>query len=39
VASKAFERILSLPLYPKMTEDDIQRVVAVVRDLIETYRR
>ena len=39
VASKAFERIVSLPLYPKMTEDDIQRVVTVVRELIETYRR
>jgi perosamine synthetase len=39
VASKAFERIVSLPLYPKMTEDDVQRVVTVVRGLIEKYRR
>jgi len=39
VASHAFERIVSLPLYPKMTEDDIRRVVTVVRELIETYRK
>jgi len=38
VASKVFDRIISLPLYPKMTEDDVQRVIAAVRKLIGDYR-
>jgi dTDP-4-amino-4,6-dideoxygalactose transaminase len=39
VAESAFERILSLPLYPKMTEHDIRRLITVVTDLIKVYRR
>ena len=38
VASKVFDRIISLPLYPKMTEDDVRRVIAAVRKLIGDYR-
>jgi dTDP-4-amino-4,6-dideoxygalactose transaminase len=38
VASKVFERIISLPLYPKMTEADVQRVITAVRKLIKDYR-
>jgi perosamine synthetase len=38
-ASSIYERIISLPLYPKMTEADVRRVISVVRDLIERFRR
>ena len=38
-AQAAFERIVSLPLYPKMTDDDIQRVITVVRDIVKGNRR
>ena len=39
VAGAIYERIVSLPLYPKMTEADVHRVISVVRDLIRRYRR
>jgi perosamine synthetase len=39
VASKAFQRIVSLPLYSKMTEDDVKRVIDTVRCLVEKSRR
>jgi perosamine synthetase len=39
VASAVYERIVSLPLYPRMTEADVQRVIAAVRDLVERFRR
>ena len=39
IASAAFERIISLPIYPKMTEDDIQRVIEVTTNLIKANRR
>ena len=39
VASAVFERIVSLPIYPKMTEADIQGVIEVVKDLVREYRR
>lgn len=39
VASQVFERIISLPIYPKMTEADVQRVIDVVSALIREYRR
>lgn len=39
VANAAFQRIVSLPLYPKMTESDVQRVISVVRDVTQRYRR
>jgi dTDP-4-amino-4,6-dideoxygalactose transaminase len=38
-ASSVFERIISLPLYPKMTETDVQRVIGTVRALVRQYRR
>jgi dTDP-4-amino-4,6-dideoxygalactose transaminase len=38
-ASNVFERIISLPLYPKMTETDVQRVIDTVRALVRQYRR
>lgn len=38
-ASAVFERIVSLPLYPKMKEEDISYVIHVVREIVEHYRR
>ena len=38
-ASYASERILSLPLFPKMTEEDARDVVAAVKDVIAANRR
>ena len=39
VAQRAFERILSLPIYPKMDDADVARVVHAVRDVAEGNRR
>ncbi len=39
VASYASDRILSLPLFPAMTEQDTLDVVEAVTDLIRCYRR
>jgi dTDP-4-amino-4,6-dideoxygalactose transaminase len=39
VSSRVFQRIISLPLYSKMTEDEIHRVINTVRDLIKRNRR
>jgi dTDP-4-amino-4,6-dideoxygalactose transaminase len=38
-ASAAFERIVSLPIYPKMTEGNVRDVIVAVRKLIQEYRR
>ena len=37
-ASAAFERIISLPIYPKMTEGNVRDVIVAVRKLIQEYR-
>jgi len=39
VSSMVFQRILSLPLYSKMTEDEINRVINTVRTLVKKSRR
>jgi dTDP-4-amino-4,6-dideoxygalactose transaminase len=39
VASNYSERILTLPLYPKMSEADVDRVINTVQDLIIKFRR
>ena len=39
VASYASERILSLPLFPRMTADDVADVVAAVKEVIAAHRR
>jgi dTDP-4-amino-4,6-dideoxygalactose transaminase len=38
-ASAAFERIISLPIYPKMTEDNVRDVIVAVRQIVHEYRR
>lgn len=39
VANAQFERILSLPLNPSMSEDDVNHVISATRGVAETYRR
>jgi dTDP-4-amino-4,6-dideoxygalactose transaminase len=39
IAGYASERILSLPLFPKMTEDDVADVVTAVKEVIAAHRR
>jgi dTDP-4-amino-4,6-dideoxygalactose transaminase len=39
VASRVYQRIVSLPLYSKMTEDEVNRVIETVRDLVKRNRR
>jgi perosamine synthetase len=38
-AFSAFERIISLPIYPKMTEGDVDDVIYAVRSIAEKHRR
>src|SRR5262245_8702783 len=38
-AERAYDRIVSLPLYPRMTERDVQYVADVVRDIVTLHRR
>ena len=38
-ASAAFEQIVSLPIYPGMTETDVERVVEAVTNIARQYRR
>jgi perosamine synthetase len=35
----AFQRMLSLPIYAKMTDEDIEDVIAAVLDTVEAHRR
>lgn len=39
VAERVSEQLLSLPLYPRMTERDVKDVVEAVRKVITAYRR
>lgn len=39
VATSVYWRTLSLPIYPKMSESDVRRVINIVRDLIVLHRR
>jgi dTDP-4-amino-4,6-dideoxygalactose transaminase len=39
VATGYSERVISLPLYPRMSVGDIERVIGVITDLIDRYRR
>jgi len=38
VASAAYEQILSLPLYARMTPEDVERVIEAVVDIVQRYR-
>ena len=39
VASAVYPRLLTLPLYPKMTEGDVERVIRAVREVVDAHRR
>jgi len=39
VAYETFKRIISLPIYPKMTDIDVERVIEAVTDVVKSYRR
>jgi len=39
VATSVYQRTLSLPLYPKMSESDVRRVIDIVRNLVVLHRR
>ncbi len=39
VASKVFQQIISLPLYSKMTENEVNRVIETVHNLVKRNRR
>ena len=38
VAEDLFEREISLPIYPKMTESDVARVIDAVSGLVKKHR-
>jgi dTDP-4-amino-4,6-dideoxygalactose transaminase len=38
-AERAYDRAVSLPIYPKMTEQDTQDVTDAVREIVEAHRR
>ena len=37
-ASAIFDRIISLPIYPKMTEGNVRDVIVAVRQIVQQYR-
>ncbi len=39
IATAAFERIVSLPIYPKMTEPEVARVIEAVRAMVSEHGR
>ena len=39
VAYQTYQRIISLPIYPKMTDDDVQRVIDVVSEVVRKYSK
>ncbi len=39
VAYETYKRIISLPIYPKMTDGDVERVINAVTDVISKNRR
>jgi len=38
-AEYAFERVISLPLFPKMSDNDVKDVINAVRKIIEYYKK
>ncbi len=39
IASNYSERVISIPLYPKMSSADVEKVIGTVKDLIKKFRR
>ena len=38
VAENIYKRIMSIPLYPKMTNQDVEDVIRAVKKVVENYR-
>jgi len=39
VAYNEYLRLISLPIYPKMSDDDVNYVINIVFDIVKNYRR
>jgi dTDP-4-amino-4,6-dideoxygalactose transaminase len=39
VSVAEFDRLVSLPIYPRMTDADVEDVVGAIRDIVASYRR
>ncbi|WP_026664622.1 UDP-4-amino-4,6-dideoxy-N-acetyl-beta-L-altrosamine transaminase [Butyrivibrio sp. FC2001] len=39
VCEKIYSRIMSIPLYPKLTDEDVDDVIAAVKKLVNYYRK
>jgi len=39
VTLENFRRIVSIPLHPRLSDGDVERVIAAVRGIVEQYRR
>ncbi|MCR5341939.1 MAG: UDP-4-amino-4,6-dideoxy-N-acetyl-beta-L-altrosamine transaminase [Butyrivibrio sp.] len=39
VCEKIYSRIMSIPLYPKLTDEDVQDVIAAVKKLVNYYKK
>jgi len=39
IASATFPRLMSLPIYPGMTDNSIEKVISTVREILNQYRR
>ncbi|MZH41973.1 MAG: DegT/DnrJ/EryC1/StrS aminotransferase family protein, partial [Nitrospinae bacterium] len=39
IASNYSERVISIPLYPKMSTGDVERVIGTVKDLVKKFKR
>ena len=37
-AEKIYQRIMSIPLYPKMTDQDVDDVICAVKKIIKNYK-
>jgi dTDP-4-amino-4,6-dideoxygalactose transaminase len=39
VAAANYERLVSLPLHPRLSDEDVDDVIEAVRDVVESFRR
>ena len=39
VAEDAYDRLVSLPIYPRMTDDDVKDVIAAVLDILAKHAK
>lgn len=39
VAESAYEKIISLPMFPAMTDEDVNRVIVAVKEVLELYSK